>query len=382
MAHIFINGISAKSGGGKSILTNFLTVLKSQGSYHKFTVLVPDANSYQRFIDANINVISFPFLSKQALLPLTTTFVLPRLVRRLGCDLVFNPADLPIPSDLPQLFLFDWPYAAYPDSIAWKRGGVVDTSKRRLKYHLFRSYLSFVDVLIAQGPALRERLIRLYGINNIPIVPNAVSVNNIDTSHLCDFGLDVGFKLLCLSHYYSHKNLEIFIELAELIRANDLDWKIVITIHPDQGAGARRLLNEIKSRSLTHIICNVGPVSMNDVPSLYRQCDALLLPTLLESFSGTYVEAMFHGKPIFTSKYEFAIDVCRDSAWYFDPLDVKDIFQCIRAAIKNPELMEHKIVVGKECLGSMLNWDQAFNAYMTLINGLLEKKHEKTLPNL
>jgi glycosyltransferase involved in cell wall biosynthesis len=374
MAHIFINGISAKSGGAKSILTNFLTVLKSQGSHHKFTVLVPDANSYQAFIDAGINVISFPFLSKQALLPFTTAFVLPGLVRRLGCDLVFNLADLPIPSGLPQLFLFDWPYAAYPDSIAWKRGGFVDTTKRRLKYYFFRRYLQFIDVLIAQGPSLRERLMHLHGINNIPIVPNAVSIDNITPSHFCDFGLNEGFRLLCLSYYYSHKNLEIFIELAELIRANDLDWKIVITIHPDQGAGAMRLLNEVNRRGLAGIICNVGPVSMSDVPSLYRQCDALLLPTLLESFSGTYVEAMFHGKPIFTSNYEFAIDVCRGSAWYFDPLDVKDIFQCIHTAIKNPELMEQKIVVGQECLSSMLNWNQAFNAYMALINELLEKK--------
>lgn len=382
MAHIFINGISAKAGGGKSILTNFLSVLKSQGSHHKFTVLVPDPNSYQRFIDVNINVISFPFLSKQALLPFTTAFVLPKVVSRLGCDLIFNPADLPIPSRLPQLFLFDWPYAAYPDSIAWKRGSFFDITKRRLKYYLFRKNLRFIDVLIAQGPALRERLIRLYGIDNIPIVPNAVSIDNIENSIFCNFGLDAGFKLLCLSHYYSHKNIEIFIELAELIRSNDLDWKIIITINPDQGTGARRLLNEVNRRGLADIIRNVGPVSMSDVPSLYRQCDALLLPTLLESFSGTYVEAMFHGKPIFTSNYEFATDVCRNSAWYFDPLDVNDIFQCIRTAINNPGFVEQKIVVGKERLSSMLNWDQAFEAYMTLINGLLEKTHEKTLPNL
>jgi glycosyltransferase involved in cell wall biosynthesis len=381
MAHIFINGLSAKSGGGKSILTNFLTVLKSQGSCHKFTVLVPDANSYQRFIDANINVISFPFLSKQALLPLTTAFVLPGLVRRLGCDLVFNPADLPIPSDLPQLFLFDWPYAAYPNSIAWNRGSFTDIAKRRLKYCLFRRYLRFIDVIIAQSPALRKRLMHLYGVNDIPIVPNAVSIDNFDLIRRFDFGLGRGFKLLCLSYYYSHKNLEIFIQLAKLIRRNDLDWKIVITIHPDQGTGARRLLNEIDRLELENIICNVGPVPMSNVPSLYRQCDALLLPTLLESFSGTYVEAMFHGKPIFTSKYDFATDICQESAWYFDPLDANDIFKCIHAALDNPDLMEQKIVVSKERLSSMLSWDQAFNAYMTLIDALLDRRHEKPLAN-
>lgn len=373
MAHIFINGISAKSGGGKSILTNFLTVLKSRSSHHTFTVLVPDVNSYQRFIDANINVIAFPLLSKQALIPLTTAFVLPRLVRRLGCDLVFNPADLPIPSDLPQLFLFDWPYAAYPDSIAWKRGGIVDTLKRRFKYYLFRRYLSFVNVLIAQGPALRDRLIRLYGVNNIPIVPNAVSIDNIDVSHSCDFRLGGGFKLLCLSYYYSHKNVEIFIELADLIRARNLEWKIVVTIHPDQGPGARSFLDEVSKRKLSHIICNVGPVSMGDVPSLYRQCNALLLPTLLESFSGTYVEAMFHEKPIFTSNYEFAVDVCQEAAFYFDPLNAHDILDVISKAIETPDVIEFKIANGRKRLAAMPDWNEAFDAYMALIETMMDE---------
>ncbi len=373
MAHILVNGISAKSGGGRSILTNFLTVLKSRKPHHKFTVVVSSVSGYEKFIGENINIISYPILSKQALLPFTNAFVLPGLARKLSCDLVFNPADLPIPTDLPQLFLFDWPYAAYPESVAWRRGGLMDIAKRRFKYYLFRKYLKFIDVMIAQGPALRERLVRLYGFEAIPVVPNAVSIDNIMSSGGRDFCLSGGFKLLCLSHYYSHKNLESFMDLGELIRVNQLDWRIVITIHPDQGHGAGRLLNEICKRGLADIICNVGPVSMADVPSLYRQVDALLLPTLLESFSGTYVEAMFHGKPIFTSNYEFATDVCQGAALYFDPLDVLDMFQCIRLATDNPNLIVQKIVAGKDRLRSMLNWNQAFDAYMAIINGMLKK---------
>lgn len=373
MAHILVNGISAKSGGGRSILTNFLTVLKSRNLQHKFTVVVAGVSGYEKFTSENINIISYPILSKQMLLPFTNAFVLPKLARSLRCDLVFNPSDLPIPTGLPQLFLFDWPYAAYPESIAWKRGSLIDIAKRRFKYYLFRKYLKFIDIMIAQGPALRASLMRLYGFEAIPVVPNAVSIDNILHSSFCNFGLPGGFKLLCLSHYYSHKNLEVFIDLGEIIRVNQLDWRIVITIHPDQGYGAGIILNEISKRGLAHIICNVGPVSMAEVPSLYRQVDALLFPTLLESFSGTFVEAMFHGKPIFTSNYEFATDVCRDAAFYFDPLDVIDIFKCIRLATDNPNLIEQKIAAGKDRLRSMPNWNQAFDAYMKIINGMLRE---------
>ena len=312
-------------------------------------------------------------MSNQALLPFTNALVLPKLARRLNCDLVFNPADLPIPTSIPQLFLFDWPYAAYPTSSAWGLGGVMEVVKRRIKYHLFLKYIKFIDVMIAQGPALRNRLTQLYGFDNIQVVPNAVSIDNISPINDKDFGLPDGFKFLCLSRYYSHKNIEIFVELAELVRTNNLDWKIVITIHPNQGLGARRVLEEISKRELEHIICNIGPVSMSDVPALYCQSDALLLPTLLESFSGTYVEAMFHGKPIFTSDYEFAVDVCQDAAFYFDPLNAHDIFRVIKQGIEKPEKIANKIAAGRKRLDSMPDWNQAFDAYIALIDSTLEE---------
>lgn len=371
MAHILVNGISAKFGGGRSILTNFLTVLNTRKLRHNFSVVVPTITGYEKFHGDNVRILPYPLLSKQALLPFTNAFILPRLMRDLGCDIVFNPADLPIPTESLQLFLFDWPYAAYPDSIAWGRGGLLEIAKRKIKYYIFHRNLRYINRIIAQGPALRQRLSGLYEFEEISIVPNAVSTEHSSSSLGRDFSLAKGFKLLCLSHYYSHKNLEVFVDLGELIRAYELDWKIVITINSDQGRGARKLLNEIQRRDLSHIINNVGPVPMADVPSLYRQCDALLLPTLLESFSGTFVEAMFHGKPIFTSNYEFATDVCKDAAFYFDPLDVGDIFGCIRSAISNPSLIEQKIVSGKYRLSSMLNWEQAFDAYLENLDEML-----------
>lgn len=374
MAHVLINGISAKSGGGRSILTNFLSVLNARGSKHRFSVTVPDKKSYAAFASANVRLLSMPMLSKTMLLPLAASTVLPRVIRRHCCDLVFNLADIPIRTRTTQIFLFDWPHAAYPQSPAWERGNFADSVKRRMKLHFFRSYLRYIDVMIAQGPAIRDRLMSLYRIDRMPVVPNAVSLDNLSAGESYDFALGGGFKLLCLSHYYSHKNLEILIPLAELIRERQLDLKIIITIDAGQGQGARELLAMIAERKLSDIVVNVGPVPMARVPSLYRQTDALLLPTLLESFSGTYVEAMFHGKPIFTSHYEFALDVCKDAAFYFDPLDVGDILDKIGFAITHPEECAKRVADGRRLLEGMMNWNQAFDAYLALIDETLAEQ--------
>lgn len=372
MAHIIINGISAKSGGGKSILVNFLRTLHKSGTHHTFSVFVSDSADLREMASRNMKIISFSFFSKQMMLPLTTRVILPHLIKKLKGDIILNFSDLPIPSVTPQIFLFDWPYAAYPESPAWRRGGLSVYFKRVIKYHFFRKHLSYVDVLIAQGPALRERLQKLYCWDQVPIVPNAVSLENLRGRNTRDFGLRGSFKLLCLSRYYAHKNLEIFIDLAERIKLGALDWKIVVTIDKSQGVGAKRFLREINRRNLTEIIQNVGPVCMDDVPSLYQQCDALLLPSLLESFSGTYVEAMFHGKPVFTSNYDFATDVCGDAAFYFDPLNGNDIFETVYSAVEDDDLRQTKIMNGVNRLSEMYTWDQAYEGYMNIIEECLK----------
>lgn len=373
MARVFVNGISAKSGGGRSILTNFLTLLNAKGSLHDFTIVVPDIESYQRHAGPRVQLLPMPLLSKTVLLPAVNALVLPRLVRRGAYDIVLNLADIPIPTKTLQLFLFDWSYAAFPESLAWQRAGFAENLKRRTKLHLFLRYLQYVDVMIAQGPAIRQRLQQSYKITDLAIIPNAVALDNLSTSEFYDFDLGAGFKLLCLSQYYSHKNLEVLLDVAELIRERSFDLKIVITIDAIHGPGARRLIRAIADRKLGEIIVNVGTVPMARVPSLYRQTDALLLPTLLESFSGTYVEAMFHGKPIFTSDYEFAIDVCKESAFYFDPLNACDILETIIHAIENPKVIECKISEGHKRLATMPDWNETFHAYMALIDSKLEE---------
>jgi len=367
MVHILVNGISAKSGGGRSVLTNFLTVLCSRPQTHRFTVVVPDSESYSRFASAGLAILPMQRWASAALLPFTTEFQLPRLFRALDCNAMLNFSDLPVPGIRHQVFLFDWPYAAYPESVAWRMGGIRAVLKRRAKLWMFKRNLGSISTFVTQGPAIGIRMRRLYGFDRVEVVPNAVSVDSLSSSPAHDFQLPRGFKFLCLSRYYSHKNLEVFIDLAERIRAARLDWKIVITVDPTEGPGAHRLLAQIGRRELGDIILNLGSVPMEYVPSLYRQTDALLLPTFLESFSGTYVEAMHHGKAIFTSRLEFAQDVCGDAAIYFDPHDSADIWRTLQAAIAEPEQLARKVEAGNARLAKFPNWDQVFDSCINLI---------------
>ena len=93
------------------------------------------------------------------------------------------------------------------------------------------------------------------------------------------------------------------------------------------------------------------------------------MPTLLESFSGTYVEAMYHGKPILTSEIDFARDICGDAAIYFDPLDANSLLNTISSLHENQALRNAKVETGHKRLDGFMSWPNVFDKLI----GIIEK---------
>lgn len=373
MANILINGVAAKAGGGRSILTNYLDLLSKLSGQNKYLVIVPDYDEYKKFKNSNIEIIHLGTYSKYAfLLPVLYFWSFKKIIRKNSIDLILNFGDIIIPVKTTQIYLFDWPYAVYPESIVWKRMELKEWIIRKTKILLIKRFIKWPEVVLAQTNISKLRLSILFSPKRIEIVPNAVSLDHLSGGIHKEFNLPkMKIKLLYLTKYYIHKNIEIFVPLAKLIKEQNLPYILVITIDEYQHKNAKRLLEEIKRLNLDHVILNIGPVNMEYLPSLYAQSDALLIPTLLESFSGTYVEAMFHGKTILTSDYDFAHDVCGDAAYYFDPLNVDSIFQAIQLAFSDENIRQQKIITGKHKLNSLMSWEQVFNKIQDIVSDVL-----------
>ena len=97
---------------------------------------------------------------------------------------------------------------------------------------------------------------------------------------------------------------------------------------------------------------------MEQIPSLYAAADLLLLPTLLESFSGTYIEAMHHGVPICTSDRDFARVVCGDDAVYFDPTSAEHIHETIKRVLADSGLRARLIEGGRTRAAAHPSWSR------------------------
>ena len=368
MKTIFVNGVNAKAGGGKSILQNYLTCLVNSERKHKYVVLAPDYDAYKHFEREDIIVTSLSgFLCRGIFTPLLCLLIIPVLMNRHNADLLFNLADIPVVTSLSQVFLFDWAYAVYPESVAWQRMRWREWFVRKSKVFFFWLFLPYVNVVIAQTEVVKKRLTEQYKLKNVKVVPNAVSLDHLKDSEWKDFRLPSGKKLLYLTRYYSHKNLEVFLPLAHQIRARGLDYRLIITIAPDQGPGAQSILDAIRRAGLEDIICNVGPVEMMHVPSLYKQCDGLLMPTLLESFSGTYVEAMFYGLPIFTTEADFARTVCGEVGHYFKPSEIDSVIAKLDSCMNNSCCLAEVKRRGREIVSKMPGWSKTYESFQKIL---------------
>ncbi|NRB65692.1 MAG: glycosyltransferase, partial [Saprospiraceae bacterium] len=341
----------------------------------EFLAFVPKLEEYESLATDNVKIISLSNHNKSYLKRLSFDyFQLPVMIEKEAPDVVFTMGNFAAPVNIPQGVLFMWPYAIYPDfQPIWDMMSSKRKLIQKLRIFFFKVRLKYADLVFPQTATSKVRLQKFYAgyINNMEIVPMAYSQIESTVNGQSFFNKQANTKyLLCLTRYYVHKNVEILISLAEKIKINQSNLKIVSTIGTDQDAKAAEWIDDIKEKGLDDIILNVGPVKVGDVQSLYEQVDGLILPTLLESFSATYVDSMYYGKPIFTSDLDFARDACGEAAFYFDPFNSDQIFETITAAFADEQKLSITIAEGKKRIQQLPDWNEVARKYIKALKSL------------
>jgi glycosyltransferase involved in cell wall biosynthesis len=363
MTNILVNGYKSKTGGGRGILRTYLKMLsESVPDDSTYFVLTPDFDEYYQYSKSHLIIIDVPKkYEKNTSFFQLYYFYFPRILNELKITKILNFGDIIIPTDVSQIYLYDWPHAGYPKSPVWSRMDLSDWIYSKIKLFFFKRYLKFKPKILTQTNEMKDRISKIYNVKNIDCLPNAVSLDNFTTHQTNEFKIEKGkITLLYLTHYYPHKNIEIFLDLAKILKVQHSNIRIIITIDENQHRNASKLIRNIDDSELDQYIVNIGSVPSEKIASLYKICDGLLMPTLLESFSGSYVEAMYHRKPIFTSDLDFAHAVCGDSAYYFDPLDPLSIANTVQRAFADPASIADHVAKGVERLARMWTWDQVF----------------------
>jgi glycosyltransferase involved in cell wall biosynthesis len=182
-------------------------------------------------------------------------------------------------------------------------------------------------------------------------------------------------RLLSLSAAYPHKCLDLIPKVAkELSQLRPtLEFQFVVTL-PQEAPLLAWILRRAQALGVIHRIQNVGPVAVADGPALYETCDVSFTPTVLETFSAAYPEAMAMGLPVVTSGLDFARDICGDAAAYFRPRDARSAAEAIASVIASPQQWASLLAAGKQRLTSFPTPQQRFQRYEELLASLHDRR--------
>ncbi len=357
--NIVVNGSNIIIGGGLQVAFSILQELSRLKTNHKFLVF----SSPQ--LEKEIININFPKNFSVKIINISPAKIISRsrVINRLnestenfGADLVlsiFGPTYWK-----PNVFHIcgfadGWCYN--PKSIAFSRLDFLTKTKIKLLniyklHHLKKS----VNKIFIETEYAKKKLLNIlkFKDHDIVVISNTHSdiYNNHESFLLNSDKLESNkaehrFLLLCAN--YPHKNIIILNKVIPVLLKSMINFKFIITISDFD-------FKKIISPSVRPYIINKGPVNAIECVRLYKESDFLFLPTLLETFTATYPEAMKMEKLILTSDLQFARDICEDAAIYFDPLDENDIVDKIKIAINDSELREKVINNGKKRLTHFL----------------------------
>lgn len=271
----------------------------------------------------------------------------------------------------PHLAGYNLPHYIYRDSPFFSELSFYKRVKWDLKGALIKYFFNKeADAYVVQTGDVNERLKELLGVEEVYTVSNTFSQYYRDPIKVADKLPERSsseFRLLTLSAWYPHKNLEIIPEVIEVMSEKlKKEVRFVLTL-PEED-----FTNYFPERYRDNIV-NVCPVRPEEGPSLYRECDAMFLPTLLECFSASYAEAMAMGKPIITSDLGFAHSVCGEAALYADPMNPRDIAEKIKMLFESPALQQKMIIAGKRRKSEFLNARERAQRYLEICQELINE---------
>ena len=358
-----IEAVGLTVAGGKELALDLMSRLASHKA-HEFILVMPDLEDYNAISGSNIRSIvckqGSGLLHRARLL----NYEVPKICREEDADALLCLGNfVPWKRICPTAVLLQNAWIVYGDPVA--------DARRTLREHLITAYGRHAyrhlhtDIIITQTQVMKDHLCRRYGISpgRVAIIPNTLSRAKLGSSHdqSSFLGRDGAnhFRFLCLAHCYAHKNIDILLDAAQrLPNFTDKSAKCVITVAPEQHPGARRLLERLDRGEAAGKIENIGPVPSEMLPEVYHRADALIFPTLLESFSRTYLEAMYFGLPILTSDRDFARNLCRNAAIYFDPLDADSVARAMARVMDDVDLRQRLVEKGQRVLAQSPTWDE------------------------
>ena len=172
------------------------------------------------------------------------------------------------------------------------------------------------------------------------------------TDHYIEDNMD-NSEFLYIASGEPHKNHKRLIEAWCHLSLESVTPKLHVTIDLDVWPEVGKYISKAKNEYGVKVI-NHGLIPNNRVMELYHHVDALIYPSLLESFGIPLIEARQNNLPIIASELDYVREVV-DPEQTFDPKSSISIAKAVKRFLKMRDTTE-KIRSSREFLDEIINY--------------------------
>jgi glycosyltransferase involved in cell wall biosynthesis len=179
-------------------------------------------------------------------------------------------------------------------------------------------------------------------------------------------------QIFCPAAAYPHKAIHKVPEIAyELNKEANSTYTFLFKISIDKNSNYCKVIEYMTQKlGVAHLIENIGAFSYSESLKLHEAADLLFVPSILETFSASYLEAMAAKIPLIVANKNFAKDICGEGAIYSNPFNAKKTAQKIHNLISDPDQQLKIINEGQKVLKRFGNQENRFNNVLGYIKEL------------
>lgn len=274
----------------------------------------------------------------------------------------------------PEVMRFTNPWVTHPNSYAWS----VLSIKEKVFYYLYglnqKRIIKKARFFITQTETCAKGIQKITKVplENIKVVANVLpaAFKSLDNSPVIDNDC---INIACVGAATTHKNFDIIPSvLYELQSLSYNNVKFHVTL-PEDEPTLGLIIKKAQALGLEHCIINHGRLSQIELGEMYRRCQFCFLPTLLEVFSASTLEAMYYGLPIVATDFTFNRDVLADSALYYKPKDPRSAASQFAEILQNDQLQKEFKKRMKGRLELYNDYDSHFDSIVSFLKKVITR---------
>ena len=237
------------------------------------------------------------------------------------------------------------PYATHAQVADFLYGrSVIGAVAKFLSSWYKKKYWCLADALIFQTEFSKQQFILKNRIDQQPcfVVPNAIDEDLLGDEKKTsqgDWARRTEHIVLCPGEDYPHKALGTIPYVAQASRrSNEAQdaFKFRLTLDPGS-ASWRRITATAKRLGVDDLITTTGRYSYANVRDIFDNVGIVYVPSILEVFSASYIEAFAVGRPLLCADRNFARDVCGNAAAYVDPLQPSEVVRAMQQLVNDTQ---------------------------------------------